>query len=291
LDLNEPGTLLSEQRTVRIREWTTALGKLNFGLSDELTDGRYGPTYRVLVRYFMRGGLHAFNDPFQAFRGQRVWQKQVNLAFLLGLDWRLMIEWQELKDRESAIKTLQKVAEEGDFEYLQGDVGELEASRSLVAQRRDNLRAQLESFRVHPEYLSIEDEANGLTRQINAVSNDLVIEKRLLQAYRDSIDGEVEPEADSVAAVYAEVESALPDATLRQLSEVETFHRDLIANRRRFLESELIALRQSILDKEEQLAALDEQRARRLTILASHGALSSYYELQEELLRQHGSKV
>ena len=75
-------------------------------------DVRYGPTFRSLVSYFARqdaqGGYAS--DPFQHNSRQLTWDIQVNNAYLLGLDWRLASQKQELRDRENALKLIKKAS-------------------------------------------------------------------------------------------------------------------------------------------------------------------------------------
>ena len=72
-------------------------------------DGKYPPTFRSLICYMARRGRDAFSTPFEHYRKQLEWDKQVNNAFLLGLSWENAQAWQKLKDNEAEFSTL-KVA-------------------------------------------------------------------------------------------------------------------------------------------------------------------------------------
>ena len=76
----------STRSTVSAREACKVLGNLLFGLPVD-NEKKYQPHFRALISYFIRRGKDAFSTPFEYFRKQREWDKQIHNAFFLGLSW------------------------------------------------------------------------------------------------------------------------------------------------------------------------------------------------------------
>ena len=119
-----PNRMLS----VNVNDWTSLLGELFFGLSQNPVP-KYHPTFRSLLSYFARRGREAFASPFIHHRSQREWDKQVNNAFLLDLNWEHASQLRELKDEDNLLNSLRQAAREGLLQGMIGTLGNLEAER------------------------------------------------------------------------------------------------------------------------------------------------------------------
>ena len=64
-------------------EWCDCLGQVLFGLPPEISSLKYGPKFRSLINYFACKGKDAYSTPFEFFRRQPAWSRQVNTAYLL----------------------------------------------------------------------------------------------------------------------------------------------------------------------------------------------------------------
>jgi len=142
---------------------------------------------------------------------------------------------------------------------------------------------QLESFRVHPQYNQITNEANALTEQIHRASNTLAIRQQFLLRYEQSIEEEIaDISISELQRIYKEAGVLFSNSAKIQLNEVVDFHKTLLANRREYLQDEITKLRNEIARLLEEIERLTEIRAKSLQILKSHGALEEYTKLQEK---------
>ena len=280
-DLTDVGERQFDGLVVRIPDWNTYLGKQLFGLGLEEPLPKYQPTFRSLFSYFVRRTRDAFSSPFTHHRNQREWDKQVNNAFLLELAWRHASELQELKDNENALNGLRRAAREGLLQGLVGTLGNLEAERtrldSEIAQQSESLR----SFRVHPQYAQIEQNANELTARIQQMSNANIADDRILDLYKSSLEDDPDPGIDQLLELYAEVNVTMPETVRRRLEEVQDFHRQIVSNRRTYLQSEIQRIESARSQRALELQADVERRAQLLEILRTHGALHEHTALQE----------
>lgn len=264
-----------------VKVWNVVAGYLVFGLPIETAEKKYSPTFRSLISYFMRRGVGAFQSPFKHYSQQREWDIQVNNAFLLGLNWEYAAEFQVLKDNEKTLNELKKAANQGLLTGYVGSTGELEAERVTLRDDILRLEDQLKSFKVHPQYFKIQEEVNKLTKDIHEISNRNTINRQILDKYRESVVEEKDVPMDKVTRVYEEAGLAFPVGLLRKLDEVSNFHKQLIRNRKEYLQTEITRVTREIGEQESAIERLSDKRAELMGILKTHGALEEYTKLQE----------
>jgi uncharacterized protein YydD (DUF2326 family) len=272
----------NRQKVLAIKEWTKLLGSLMFGLS--LDDTRqFAPTFRSLISYFIRRGRDAFSTPFEHFRKQQEWEKQVCNTFLLGLAWEDASALQSIKEQEKLLdnlKKLKKSNQTGVATRILGSLGELEAAKVRLELQLRQRQEALSNFHVHPQYTELQQEADTLTAEIHEITNENILDLRLLNFYRSSFEEENEPSRNDVVELYNNAGIQLPGLVLRRLDEVETFHNQILEHRKEFLRTEIDRLTRSIADRNRVIRRKTEQRAARLQILQTHNALEEYTKLQ-----------
>lgn len=288
------------ERVFNLRRWKTLLGWSLFGVHRDYATMKYKPSYRSLISYFIRRGPDAYTTPFSHFRQQATWDVQLHIAFLLGLNWEYAARWQELRDQEQALKAMEQAIKTGAIENVIGTLGELEAERVQLEDQLDKERQALKTFRVHPQYEEVQARADQLTREIHDLANRNITDRRKLSRYKEAVANETPPPDSQVERLYEEVGLVFPDTLKKTLAEAKVFHKQIIENRKAFLESELARLERELADRDEQIRKLTEERATVLEILKSHGALQEFASLQErhletkerlERVRSHISEV
>lgn len=144
----------SGKQIISAKNWNRILGVLMFGLQPFYEGMKYVPTFRSLISYVIRrdGQRGAFLNPFQQYKNQLEWDKQINNAFLLELGWEYASKWQVLKDRVKVLAQIKQEAQSGLLANLIGTAGELEAlkirSEAQVKQEEEHLK----NFKVYPQY-------------------------------------------------------------------------------------------------------------------------------------------
>lgn len=270
------------EQVLSIREWTKVLGVLMFGLQYSYPDMKYAPTFRSLISYFIRrnGQQGGFLNPFQQYKTQKKWDKQLNNAFLLDLGWEYASKWQILKDRANAIEQIKQEAKSGILVNLMGTIGELDAQKIVLQAQIAQEEEQLHSFKIHPQYKSIETEANELTRKIHEFVNENIIEKNLIEHYEANIREEVEAKPEAVSKMYEEANILFSKALAKRIEDVVSFHKQVVINRKEFLTSEMGRIRHNMAEREQQINSLSATRAELMQVLEKHGALEEYTKLQ-----------
>lgn len=273
--------------TLPVAKWNAILGRLLFGLGEEESAQTFAPTFRSLVSYFIRRGAHAFSQPFEHHPKQLEWDKQVNTAHLLQLDWRQPFQWQQLRERQKLIKQLKASAKSGIVPHLVGmdRVGDLEAARVNLEEKTRREAGELVNFKVHPQYRELETEASQLTTQLHELSNQNVSDRELFNFYDSSLRDETPAPDRDIEKLYAEAGVVLPAHVTQRLEDVKTFHSRLIRNRRDFLHDARQRLAAQIDKRDSEIEMLTERRAVLMSLLQNHGALEEYTRLQQRHLQ------
>ena len=255
-----PDANLMGERSFTQALWRTFLGRALFSLPPSDAP-KYNPSFRTLISYFVRRGHHAFGDPFVHTRHQQTWNVQLHVALLLGLEWRHAVQWQGIKDRDKDLKSLAKLVDRGAVPYVSGSTGELEAEAvTLLQEIEDNSRA-LGNFKVHPQYESIQREADEVTEELHAAANANVLTARRLKLYRQAMESEEPPSGDSIGQVYEEMGVVFSENVKRSLAEAREFYGLVVKDRRRFLQGEVSRLERQMADTKDRIRGLTETRA------------------------------
>jgi uncharacterized protein YydD (DUF2326 family) len=267
--------------SMSVRNWNLMLGYLMFDLPLNLKEQKYTPSFRSLISYFIRKTKDSYITPFEHFRKQSSWQKQVDHSFLLGLSWQDASEWQVLKEQEKILRELRKATKSGLITKYTGSIGKLEAEKVRLEEKAKSQEAQLSSFRVHPQYHEIENEVNDLTSEIHQLTNQNIADREMLRVYESNLEDESPADESEVIKLYDEAGAVLSDKVKKTIIDVQQFHRQIAINRKQFLEVEINRLKEKIARREEKIRVLSNQRASNLSILKTHGALDEYTKLQQ----------
>jgi uncharacterized protein YydD (DUF2326 family) len=270
--------------------WKIVLGKLMFGLpggDDEEPFDKFGPKYRSLFAYFVRrqsGG--GFLSATKQHEKQQLWDQQVAITYLLGLDWTISQQWQTVREKEKTLAQLRKAAKEGDLlGTIIGTTAELRSELAIAEERARKLEENLKSFRVLPEYRDLEKEASELAQKLGTMTNDNTMDRHLLAELERALEEEQAPSLDDLESLYAEVGIILPDLVVQRFEDVRAFHESVIQNRRSYLAGEVEATEQRISEREQSMRRIAARQTNIMTILGSHGALDQFLQLQSELSR------
>jgi uncharacterized protein YydD (DUF2326 family) len=206
-------------------KWKAILGVRWFGLPQTLDDvveaERFHPSFRSLFSYFARRQFNGgFQSPMQHTIQQMPWDQQVSISYLLGLDWTIPSKLQELRGQEKISQELRKAAQGGEFSRFFGKAADLRTRLTVAQARSERLRKQLDSFQVVPEYKELEREANEVTREIDGLNVENVIDGDFLQQLRASLEEEDAPALGDISKLYDEAGIVLSDMVLRRFSEV-----------------------------------------------------------------------
>lgn len=271
----------SEKYYYKNDTWKQLLGLCLFDINKH-TGTKYTPSFRGLISYFIRRSIDAYNDPFWHFRNQKKYDIQINNSFLLGLNWALTSELQEIKDKEKAVNALSKVIKAG----IITTPGDLEAERVRFEKEIKKDSDAIANFKVHPQYKELHEKADQLTKSIHSLSNQLLIVRRKRERYEESVNTEKVPDHRSVESLYKEAGLLFPDTVKKTLDEAKAFHKSIVLNRKNFLQAELTQIINQIASIGNKIKNLTDERSSLMQLLQTHGALEEFTLLQERVLEK-----
>ena len=277
------------EQKISNQDWIAALGEKVFSLPVHKPEdwGQFGPTFRSLFPYFVRRkNTGGFTSHELHFSQQPRWNHQVSISYLLGLDWSLPQRFQYLREQENTIKILKKSIRHGSIPSLKPSAASLRSQVASAEFKARNLKQQLDSFNIVPEYKEIELEATKLTHQMNRKGNENTADLQLLEQLNNSIDVERAPETSDLGSLYKEVGIVLPDLVTQHYRNVTEFHRVVIENRKAHLRSEIERVQQRVTQRDKDKTIMGERKAQLMEILRSGGALEQYTLLQKEYSHQ-----
>ena len=283
-------TLFPRSRAKTNEEWKQSLGCAWYELPIEAESAhRFRPSFRSLFSFAARrqqaGG---FQEPTKHSNFQQPWDQQMSIAFLLGLDWTIPGQFQELKERERVVKSLRQAVRSGVVGSQLGTSADLRTKLTISEALADRARKQLERFQVVPRYRELEVEADEITARISGLNAENVLDRALLSELQSSITSEDAPGQDDISGLYAEAGIVLPGLPRRRLEELATFHRAITENRRSHLDAEIASAKGRIAVRDQTKDRLDQRRRQIMELLGSGGALEHYTSLREELGRVEG---
>jgi uncharacterized protein YydD (DUF2326 family) len=282
----------TERETGRLyisnENWKSFLGSELFELPLDPAgtefDQSYTPSFRSMISYFARrqasGG---FISPERQAEKQQRSDWQVNISYLLGLDWRIPFEFQKVRTRESALEELKKAAKGGALGDVVGTVAELRPKVTVAERNASQRREQLDNFRVHDAYNELSSRAARAKTNLQAISRENVSLKETLGHLKSVLESETPPEPALLEQMYASAGIELPGIALKRLEEVQAFYNSVIKNRALHLQEEINDITDRIQLNEERAEILDAERQEVLKTLQSHGALEDFLRLQHEL--------
>lgn len=272
---------------ILVEEWTAILGQRWFGLPSRAETERFSPTFRTLFPYFVRR-VGGFNSPSRIFERQPLWQEQVCVTFLLGLDWSVPQAMERIRAKQRFRKQLRNALKEEAIESGGATLptsGDLRTWLTLAENRAAVVRRSLAEFRVVDEYHQLEEEADDVTRELERLADENTHDRAALSELEEALRLEAPPDAENLEAVYKEAGIVLPSLVTERFDDVQRFHASIIKNRRGYLEAESTAAADRIRNREGQQRDLEKRQSEIWQVLQTSGALESYTALQTEFAR------
>jgi uncharacterized protein YydD (DUF2326 family) len=277
-------TIKGEVSQLTNEHWKSVLAKMMFGLDD--FSEAWSPKVRSLIGYFVRrDGSGGMAQPMMQSTKQQLFDQQVNISFLLGLDWSISRAWQAVREREKSLEQLKKGMRDGAFGAVVGSAASLTSELIVARDKLKRLRAGVVSFRVVEQYHDLEREASVLTRRLAEFADENLLDRRYLTELEVVTVEEVPPAPEDLDRLYKEAGVILPELVKKRFEDVALFHESVVRNRRAYLRSEIGITKTRMAERGIEMAKLDVRRAELMAVLKSAGALEHFMALQGELTK------
>lgn len=266
---------------IGVEDWKDLLGLGLFRLEpvEEKVSG--GISVRTLLSYVIR--TDAPKDPLKVISVQSATSSREHIAFLLDLDWNVILDLANVDKGLKQLKTITAAARDGLMTTLRPET-DLALERAALLTEVEEWESRIQGFRVLEDPNSLVNRADELTAEIAALRDEAVIDGRMRALYVASLsEDHGAPTGVDVEGLFAAAGAVLANGFTRQMRDVEAFHNNLLTNRRAFLRDEIENLDERIRARKAELSRLDQQRAGALRTLDAGGALEELNELRNEL--------
>ena len=240
-------------------------------------------TFRTLMNFVKRDEKIGFNRIFYYHPRWRVYLRNAVNLFLIGLNYKLPLEKQELvKEKEKIGKIVYGLDKNLKRKNIPNKAT-LKSKRTLLERQIKSRQKILDNFKVHEEYHELEIEANDLTKQMKNAQNQLFVNNQKLEEYREALSTYVGIDLLEIEEFYNSMEVHLSDSLKHGLSSIQEFHHRLIENRNTYLSDEIKRIEQTREELRGNLEVFDKKRSAIMGILQTHGALSEYTMILQRL--------
>lgn len=264
--------------------WNIVLGKRMFGLSE--FPESYAPSFRSLISYFVRRqGIGGMEKAVSQSLYQQIVDQQVNLSFLIGLDWTIPHAWYAVREQERQLEQLKKSMADRALGQIIGSASSLRSELVVAQDRARGLLQSVTTFKVAENYHELEKEASLLTQRMASIADENTLDLRYLSELEQASVEEKTPQPQDVELLYKEAGVLLPNTIKKRFEDVKAFHESVVRNRRSYLLSEMQDSKERIANREAEKSKLDVRRSEIMSILSSTGALEHFTALQGELTR------
>lgn len=272
-----------EGQKVPLAEWQALIEKGLFGLTGE----HPGVSGRALLSFLIRRvGDHGFNEAVRSFSRQSEAKATPNLAYLLGLDSALASRYQDIAAKKATRDQLKKAVDDPVWGKVIGKTADLRGEIAVRKSKIDELHREIGAFRVVPQYEELKERADELSRRIQDLGTQDVIDRRNLDHLEKAVAEAVDPEVQYLEQVYGELGLILPGQALRRFEDVRAFHTAVVRNRRTYLGEEIEATRRNLEDRKSERARIDTELSAVLKDLSEGGALDRLTALQKILAQE-----
>jgi len=206
------------------------------------------------------------------------------VSYLLGLKWRHVRSLTKIAKETEAFKALEYAASENLLPGTLGNESELLLARAQVAREVEELRARISGFQIIDDPDRLLQLADSLTEQLRELRNESLIDRRLLDLYRTSVqETDGDSDAGDLRDLYNEMGAVFNETALQRLEDVHAFHVKLVSNRRTFLRSEITTLETAERERQAAILQATEERGRAMAVLQAGGALEELNALYAQL--------
>ncbi|NUL03137.1 DUF2326 domain-containing protein [Streptomyces lunaelactis] len=271
---------------IPMARWTKLIEANLFGLKGDYQ----GLSGRTMLSFLIRRILsHAFNTATRTYPQQPEADAAANLAYLLGLDWKLASAYREISAREATRRQLRQAVNDPVWGRIVGSTSELRGQITIAEEDVRRLEEQIKTFRVVPQYEELKQRADEIDGSIRSFNSRDAIDRRNLADLKAAVSETTDGDVRYLEPVYRELGILLGDQVRQRFDDVKGFHESIVRNRRRYLAEEIESIEERLMARVAQRETLGVELQRVLRTLDEGGALEALTALQQALAQKQAS--
>lgn len=241
-------------------------------------------SFRSLLPFFLRPSKQSYLNYADPQGSMQPYQKQLYNAFLLGLDVYLVQEKKRLKKELDETNKLQKnIANDPILKKFFEGHQDSSLAIAELKEKIHKLEADLEAFEVAEDYYQVKSEADSIKSNIDKTHNDLTLKRMNIDNIHKSLQIAPDVSRQEIKSIYTESKLVFHSSFEKELSELESFYRDLTINRTKRLENHKKLILADIKRLEEQAKFSKIRLNEALKFLDAHKALDVFTKMTKML--------
>ncbi len=244
-------------------------------------------SFRSLISRFIRSGKFAYNDATIYIRKEQDAARQLNNAYLLGLNTKLISNKLSLKKELTGVRKFKKQLEENpEFRsFLEKQPARLNPDIKIKSLKDEieRLGKSLESFVIAEDYNSLKQQADQKTRKIAERQNEITRLRNIVANIDNTLLLKKDIPVEKVFKMYEAAQVEIPGLVRKTAQEAEQFHLKILSDRTNRLLKEKQKFEAEVAAQREKIALLDRERSALLQFLKGRGALEEYLDLTRKL--------
>lgn len=271
-----------------VKRWRDLLGHHWFGLPRDPKGTQFAdahsPSFRSMVSYFARRNKYGgFHSPERQNDKQQPSDWQVNLSYLIGLDWRVPRGHRGAPAPRGEPARVEEGHPRGhvrqDVRVRRRDPPGAQPGRGQddpPARADGELRGPGGVPRLRPRGRRRAPPHQGHRARARAGAPDH-------RAPAARLRGRTPPEYAALDRIYKAAGVELPGVVLRRFDDVKTFQLSVVENRKAHLTEQVAETQARIAALEAEMESLDLMQSKIMQVLAGKGALDDFTRMGEEL--------
>lgn len=278
---SQQGVIYLNDKEIKVSQFCETIGNLVFNLNKN--DYQY-LTYRSLISRFIRPNKSSYDSYDVFISKEQEYSKNLCNSYLLGLSAELVNKKRELVSEMKKVTDSKKMFEKDETikNFFEKDE-KIDVSIVDLEQNINKLKNEIEQFKIADNYYDIKQEADSQQSELSEIENDILLLNSAIENVNDSLDIKLDISSKKIIDMYEEAKVKLNEMVVKEIEEVEQFHKKLIENRRK----RLVTQKRELLNKKEQKEKLriniSNKLDKNLELLNAYGALEEYNALNSKL--------
>jgi uncharacterized protein YydD (DUF2326 family) len=283
-------TVILDGKELSLKKFNSEMESLVFGIENPIPY----LSFRPLIKRFIRPKKESYIAFDSVESKETPYANLLAYSYLLGLDVDLVVEKHKLKNEKDRIEKFRKNLKT-DSVFKEFFVGNKNPDLEIrdLEDEINRLERDIKVFQVAENYYEIEKQANDTKRKLQELKNQAIMIENSINSINNSLSIRPDISVEQIQKVYNETKAKLSETLLRELSDVERFHKELAETRVKRLSNEKIKLERSLEQKNKDISVLAKEFDSQLKFLGTYRALDELIELSNHMggLKTRAQKI
>lgn len=241
-------------------------------------------SYRNLISQYIRPGKYSYTSYDKYQKKETEYSKNVNNAYLLGLDVGLYNKKRELIEEKKRTESAKSIFErDATIKKYYSNEGKIDVKIIDLEKKITELDTEIKAFRIAENYYELRQNADMQQEELNNIENEIMIIDNALENINESLEIKLGTSLEEIIKMYGEAARVFDSTILKKIEEVENFHKQLLINRQKRLYKQKETFEETKAQKEKKREELSVELNNSLSLLNASGALEEYNALNEKL--------